>query len=163
MAFFSRLVTTATSTTLLFNNKLPLPFRSTVSFIRRGFNTHIYSAHVNYPTDNEGCRHRAHDFLSSGPDKDWDVMENNESFNFRFNMPGLDKDNVKVSVVKNLMLVIKAESEKEQRHYSTKLVMQPNLINLTKIQAEMNNGVLKIVVPKIKPDECEDVYEIEIE
>ncbi|KAK1419060.1 hypothetical protein QVD17_28217 [Tagetes erecta] len=165
MASF-RLLTTAAASTLLFNKKLL--FAPPVSSIRRCFNTN--SVQVFH---SDVSRHRLHDFFSGGGSggvgKDWEVKENNEALNLRFEMPGLDKEDVKVYVVKFLTLVINAteskkqDSEEEPIHYLTKFVMQPDVFNLTKIQAEMNNGVLKLVVPKIKPEEWADAYELEIE
>lgn len=97
----------------------------------------------------------------------WDAKEDNEALNLRFDMPGMDKDNVKISVEQNT-LIIKAEAEKEteeeesRRRYSTRLGLPNDVYKVDEIKAEMKNGVLKIVVPKVKAEERKDVLEVEI-
>ncbi|KAI3828886.1 hypothetical protein L1987_02997 [Smallanthus sonchifolius] len=98
----------------------------------------------------------------------WDAKESNESLSLRFDMPGLDKGNVKISVEQNT-LIVKAESEKESeeeeeppRRYSTRFDLPVDVYKLDEIKAEMKNGVLKIVVPKVKAEERKDVWEVEV-
>ncbi|KAL2489657.1 23.6 kDa heat shock protein [Forsythia ovata] len=103
----------------------------------------------------------------AGVKRGWDVREDNEALYLRVDMPGLDKDQVKVLVEQNT-LVIKGEGEKESgdqeygRRYSSRLDLPPNLYKLDEIKAEMKNGVLKVVVPKVKEEERKDVFQVDI-
>lgn len=84
-------------------------------------------------------------------------------------MPGLGKEHVKVSVEQNT-LTIKGEGKKESededvpgRRYSSRIDLPPDLYKLEEIKAEMKNGVLKVVVPKVKDEERKDVFQVKIE
>lgn len=105
-----------------------------------------------------------------GTRRGWDAKEDDEALNLRFDMPGLDKDNVKISVEQNT-LVIKGEAEKEsgedeqtvqRRRYSSRIDLPMEVYKLDEIQAEMKNGVLKLVVPKVKSEERKDVWQVEV-
>jgi len=88
----------------------------------------------------------------------WDMMEDDNEIKMRFDMPGLSKEDVKV-MVEDDMLVIQGESKKEEgegddawsrRSYSsfdTRLQL-PDNCELDKIKAELKNGVLYVTVPK---------------
>lgn len=89
----------------------------------------------------------------------WDIMENEKEFKMRFDMPGLSKEDVKVSV-EDGVLVIKGGHEKEEREsdswsarsyssYNTRLALPDNCL-MDKIKAELKNGVLNITIPKGK-------------
>lgn len=103
-----------------------------------------------------------------GSRRGWDVREDDDALYIKMDMPGLDKENVKVSVEENT-LIIKGEGEKEsedeeyRRRYSTRLEIPQNLYKLDGIKAEMKNGVLKVAVPKVKQEERKDVYNVQVE
>nr|ACN40804.1 unknown [Picea sitchensis] len=89
----------------------------------------------------------------------WDVMENEKEFKMRFDMPGLSKEDVKVSV-EDGVLVIKGGHKKEEGEknsssarsyssYNTRLALPENC-EMEKIKAELKNGVLNITIPKGK-------------
>ncbi|KAI3453492.1 hypothetical protein Pfo_010155 [Paulownia fortunei] len=77
-------------------------------------------------------------------------------------------DQVKVSVEQNT-LVIKGEGEKESedeeygRRFSSRIDLPANSYKLDGIKAEMKNGVLKVVVPKVKEEERKDVFQVSVE
>ncbi|KAK3434591.1 hypothetical protein EUGRSUZ_D02073 [Eucalyptus grandis] len=107
---------------------------------------------------------------AAGSRRGWDVKEDDSALYLRMDMPGLSREDVKVSVEQNT-LTIKGEGEKESeeeeeesgRRYSSRLDLPPNLYKLGEIKAEMKNGVLKVVVPKVKEEERKDVFQVKIE
>lgn len=88
----------------------------------------------------------------------WDMMEDENEVKMRFDMPGLAKEDVKVSLEDDV-LVIKGERKKEEKEdswsarsysgYNTRLVLPENC-ETDKIKAELKNGVLNITIPKTK-------------
>nr|AAF37726.1 LMW heat shock protein [Euphorbia esula] len=106
--------------------------------------------------------------MSAGIRRNWDARETEDALNLRVDMPGLDKKDVKVSVEKNT-LIIKGEGEKESedeesgRKYSGRIDLPEKMFKTDEIKAEMKNGVLKVVVPKVKEDERADVFHVKIE
>ncbi|KAD4178311.1 hypothetical protein R6Q59_021886 [Mikania micrantha] len=106
--------------------------------------------------------------LGLGIRRGWDAKENEEALSLRFDMPGLDKENVKISVEQNT-LIIKAEGEKESeeeeeppRRYSSRIDLPTDAYKLNEVKAEMKNGVLKIMVPKVKTEERKNVWDVEV-
>ncbi|XP_076941182.1 small heat shock protein, chloroplastic-like [Bidens hawaiensis] len=103
-----------------------------------------------------------------GTRRGWDAKEYDEYLSFRFDMPGIDKENIKISVEDNT-LVILAEAEKEAnddeppRRYSSRIDLPGNAYKFDEIKAELKNGVLKIRVPKVKEEERKDVRQIQVE
>lgn len=97
---------------------------------------------------------------AAGSRRGWDVKEDDSALYLRMDMPGLSREDVKVSVEQNT-LTIKGEGEKEseeeeesRRRYSGRLNLPPYLYELREIKAVMKNGVLKVVVPKVKQGYC---------
>jgi len=111
--------------------------------------------------------------LISGPRagglrRGWDARETDDALNLRIDMPGLGKEDVKVSVEQN-SLVIKGEGAKESddeenaRRYSSRIDLPEKMYKTDEIKAEMKNGVLKVVVPKVKEEERANVFHVEVE
>lgn len=97
----------------------------------------------------------------------WDVREDENALHLKLNMPGLGKEDVKVSVEENT-LIIKGEGAKESEEdepirYSTRIDLTPNGYKIDGIKAEMKNGVLRVSVPKLKEEERKDVFQVQIE
>lgn len=108
----------------------------------------------------------------AGTRRGWDVKEDNEALYLRIDMPGLDKENVKITVEQNTLVIRgegEGEGEKESedeeygRRYSSRIDLPPNVYKLDEIHAEMKRGVLKIRVPKVKEEERKDVYQVQVE
>ncbi|KAH9316258.1 hypothetical protein KI387_024885, partial [Taxus chinensis] len=91
----------------------------------------------------------------------WDMMESESEVKMRFDMPGLSKEDVKVSVEDDF-LFINAEKKKEGAEkpedswsvksyssYNTRIAL-PDNCHTDQIKAELKNGVLNITIPKSK-------------
>ncbi|KAJ6703772.1 protein 23.5 KDA HEAT SHOCK PROTEIN MITOCHONDRIAL [Salix viminalis] len=98
----------------------------------------------------------------------WDAQETDDALNLRIDMPGLGKEDIKVSVEQN-SLVIKGEAEKKSddeenaRRYSSRIDLPEKMYKTDEIKAEMKNGVLKVVVPKVKEEERANVFHVKVE
>ncbi|KAK8584460.1 hypothetical protein V6N13_109854 [Hibiscus sabdariffa] len=115
-----------------------------------------------------------HPFLSSpslSSRKGWDMREDNSALSFRIEMSGLSKEDVKISVEQNT-LIIRGEGGKDWdddeegdggRRYSSRLDLPPTVYKLDEIKAEMKNAVLRVVVPKVKEEERKEVYQVTVE
>ncbi|KAL6867467.1 hypothetical protein ACP4OV_015491 [Aristida adscensionis] len=93
----------------------------------------------------------------------WDIMEDEKEVKMRFDMPGLARDEVKV-MVEDDTLVIRGEHKKEEGEggegggdgwwkqrsvsaYDMRLAL-PEECDKSKVRAELKNGVLLVSVPK---------------
>lgn len=98
--------------------------------------------------------------------RDWDAREKEDGLHLRFDMPGLGKEDVKISLEKNT-LVIEGEGGNvegdEPRRYSTGIELPEKLFKADGVKAEMKNGVLRVVLPKIKEEERTDVFHVKVE
>ncbi len=89
-----------------------------------------------------------------------DILEERETVVVRAEMPGVDKDNVEVSLRDNTLLIsgsIKRgkEEKKENFYYSerryssySRSVELPCKVNEAKITAALRNGILTVTLPK---------------
>ncbi|EEF51554.1 heat shock 22 kDa protein, mitochondrial isoform X2 [Ricinus communis] len=106
--------------------------------------------------------------IGGGLGRGWDARETEEALNLRVEMPGLDKEDVKVTVEQNT-LIIKGEGGKESedeesgRRYAGRIDLPEKIYRTDQIKAEMKNGVLKVVVPKVKENERNDTVQIKVE
>eukprot|EP00249_Psilotum_nudum_P007105 c20307_g1_i1 orf=489-1199(-) len=101
----------------------------------------------------------------------WDVAEDEGGFYLRMDMPGFGKEDVKV-VVEDEVLVIKAEKQSEGKEkdiwasrnsskFNTRVILPDNVVS-QEIKAEVKNGVLTVTVPKMKRDEQKKVINVEV-
>lgn len=102
------------------------------------------------------------------------VKEQDECYKMRFNVPGLGKEDVKVTI-EDGFLTIKGEHKEEEHeeesddeqwsarsygYYNTSVLL-PDDAKVDDIKAEMKNGVLTVVIPRIdKPKK--DVKEVRV-
>ncbi|PIA51251.1 hypothetical protein AQUCO_01100236v1 [Aquilegia coerulea] len=96
------------------------------------------------------------------------TIKGDDAFYIRAEMPGLSKEDVKITVDKNF-LVIKGEEKKEagvekkRITYDGKVKLETELYKVDEIKAEMKNGVLKVVVPKLMEEERKDIIQVKID
>ncbi|KAJ1418493.1 HSP20-like chaperone [Sesbania bispinosa] len=106
--------------------------------------------------------------IGAGVRRGWDARETEDALLLRVDMPGLGKEDVKISVEQNT-LTIKGEGAKESeeeeggRRYTSRIDLPDKLYKIDQIKAEMKNGVLKVIVPKMKEEERSDVFNIKVE
>ena len=97
-------------------------------------------------------------------DRDWnpavDIVENNNSYGLTIELPGMNKEDVKVTL-ENDLLTIRGEKkfdvEKKSENYRRiersygsfeRSFTLPGTINAKDIDAKFNNGVLTLILPK---------------
>lgn len=105
---------------------------------------------------------------SGGIRRGWEAREDTDALYLRIDMPGLGKENVKVSAEQGTLVIkgegeVEAGEEESRRRYSTRIDLAPEIYELDSIRAEMRNGVLKVVVPKAKQEERKDVFRVNVE
>lgn len=100
----------------------------------------------------------------------WDAKETDDALHLRVDMPGLGKEDVKVSVEQNTLIIkgegakeMNEEEDEELKRYSSRIELPDKVFKTDEIKAEMKNGVLKVVVPKMKEEERKDVFHIKVE
>ena len=110
----------------------------------------------------------ASDFASEGTDFSprMDMKESEDAYTVKLTMPGIDKNDIDISVSDGVLTVKgetkeEAEDEKstylvrEHKHYSYyRSVRLPSEVVADKAEAEYKNGVLKLTLPKaeeVKP------------
>lgn len=106
------------------------------------------------------------------------VKEDNKQYVMEVAVPGLKKEQVNMSIDKDGYLTLSIENKNEQkdenkkehylrREFSYTSYRQsyalPDNVDADKIEANVADGVLKVVLPKVeKKDEKEDVKHIEV-
>ncbi|XP_074557975.1 small heat shock protein, chloroplastic-like [Curcuma longa] len=100
----------------------------------------------------------------------WEVMEDEKEIQMRFDVPGLSKEDVKVAVEDDV-LVIRGEHKEEEGEeskwkgwsassYDSRFVL-PDNCDKEKVRAELKNGVLLVAIPKTTTDR--KVIDVEIQ
>ncbi|WCJ25936.1 Small heat shock protein chloroplastic [Euphorbia peplus] len=98
----------------------------------------------------------------------WDVKEDEKAVYIKMDMPGVSKEDVKVSVEKNTLIIrgeeaSESEEGESRRRFSSRLDLATDEYKIEEIKAEMKNGVLRVVVPKKMEDDTRDVREVQVE
>lgn len=98
-----------------------------------------------------------------------DIIEHDKEFEILANLPGFKKENVKISVHDNqLLLEAKCASSKEEskgtvyrcERYSGNFrrnLLLPENSDLSKISAKMEDGVLHLLIPKKEPSPQKEI------
>ncbi|MCD9645848.1 hypothetical protein HAX54_035147 [Datura stramonium] len=107
-------------------------------------------------------------FQISGPRGAYEAKNTEEGMYVRMEMPGIDKEDVKVSIEYG-NICIKGEGKKESTHedsgrtYSATIEVCSNSYQPQFMKAQMKNGVLRMVIPKSKtPQAVTGSYEIKV-
>jgi len=98
-----------------------------------------------------------------------DIAEEGNNYVLKFDLPGVTKDQVKVEVDKD-QLIVRAERKDEKRTESKKKYLSeiyygsyvrsftlPNAMDEKKIEAKFENGVLTITVPKTETQQTKQI------
>jgi HSP20 family protein len=99
-----------------------------------------------------------------------DITEDDKNLYVHAEMPGIPKDNVKISVNDDMMLTIKGSKNKEElkeeqsyvraeRAYGefSRSFVLPENIDIDNINAKYENGVLELTLPKVEPPKPKEV------
>ena len=98
-----------------------------------------------------------------------DIKEDKEKYTIDVEIPGIEKNDLKISVKKDNLIIQgeKKETKKKEeesylrveRSYGNfmRSVKLPTEINQEQITAKYNNGVIKIILPKTKKDKTKEV------
>lgn len=96
------------------------------------------------------------------------IIENDDEFKMELSVPGLAKEDLVINIDEDKNLVIEMikknkveEKDKNQRYLRREftssqfkeILALPDSVNLEGITAKVENGVLEVVLPKIKPEE----------
>ena len=99
-----------------------------------------------------------------------DITEDDKSLFVHAEMPGIPKDTVKVSVNNDMLLTLSGKkmrdelneeqsyirSERAYGEFSRSFVLPEN-IDVDKINAKFENGVLELTMPKVEPQKPKDI------
>ena len=102
------------------------------------------------------------------------IIENQESFQLDLAAPGMKKDDFKIHLENNILTIsseVENEKLEEGKNYTrneffygsfTRSFTLPKTIDLDKISADYENGILKVVLPKKEEAKLEVKKEIKI-
>ncbi len=98
-----------------------------------------------------------------------DIKEDKEKFIIDIEVPGVDKNDLKISIKKDNLVVQGEKKEEKKREEESYLRVErsygnfmrsvnlPVEVNQSKITAQYNNGVLKITLPKTQKENAKEV------
>lgn len=99
------------------------------------------------------------------------IVENKDEFRVELLVPGFNKDEFNIEVEKNVLIIsAKQESKKEERlirekfrssSFSRSFVL-PDSVDMEKISAQHNDGLLKLSIPKLNQAPEDKIKRIEI-
>lgn len=102
------------------------------------------------------------------------IVENNDEFRVELSLPGFNKDEFNIEVEKNVLIIsAKQKSKKEDKEerlireefrsssFSRSFVL-PDSVDMEKISAQYNDGVLKLSIPKLNKAPEDKIKRIEI-
>ncbi|MCH4888555.1 Hsp20 family protein [Acidaminobacter sp. JC074] len=107
------------------------------------------------------------EFFNSVPQKEMkrgfrlDVLENDKEFVVEGELPGIQRDNINIDFENNLLKIsVEQTSEenveeknyvhRERKMYSMERVLRFKDVDPENIQAKLENGILKVILPKVE-------------
>ena len=91
-----------------------------------------------------------------------DIEENDKEFNVGVELPGIKKEDVKVNIKDNLLSISgekKQDTKVKEKNYNRterifgsfqRCFRLPEMVNQDSVSAEFKDGILNIVIPKLK-------------
>lgn len=98
-----------------------------------------------------------------------DIVEHDKEFEILANLPGLSKEDVKISVHENQLIVEASCNESKEERKGTvyrcerysgnyrRTMLLPENADVAKISAKMENGVLRLMIPKKEPTPMKEI------
>ena len=98
-----------------------------------------------------------------------DIVEHEKEFEILANLPGFKKENIKISVHENQLLIEANTSEKKEEKQGTiyrcerysgayrRSLLLPENAEIAKITAKMEDGVLMLSIPKREPSPKKEI------
>ena len=99
-----------------------------------------------------------------------DITEDDNHLFVHAELPGMSKDNVKVSIAEDRILTLKGEKSRSNRTEDSNLVrneriygsfsrsfMLPENVDIEKVEAKFDNGVLELLLNKIEPPKPKEI------
>ena len=99
-----------------------------------------------------------------------DVSERDKDFIIRANMPGIKKENIKISVSNNNELTIEGrqDSEKTEKNETVfryerykgnyrRSISLPDVCDIDRVEAKLEDGVLTLMIPKREPSPAKEI------
>ena len=124
---------------------------------------------INRPTLFDDVNHWIDSFSANTPinfynkNNNWvpqfEVRQNNDSYQIFAELPGMSKKNINVEVVDNVLIISgeKSKSDEDQSYYSEisygkfhRTFNLPDNILDDKVSAKMKDGILAIYIPKVE-------------
>ena len=99
-----------------------------------------------------------------------DIKETKDAFVVKGELPGVEKDDVDISIDDNVLVIrgekkVETESDEDKKHRKECLYGSfersfslPKQVDVNKVEATFNNGVLKLNIPKaeeVKPKQIQ--------
>ncbi|MEJ9281603.1 MULTISPECIES: Hsp20/alpha crystallin family protein [Ureibacillus] len=95
-----------------------------------------------------------------------DITETKDAYVVQADLPGFNKEDIQIDINNNYLTIrAKRDDQTEERDEKDRIIRKErhfgefyrsfyiNDVDQDKIEAELNNGVLKITLPKITPDD----------
>jgi len=113
-------------------------------------------------------------FNRKGLDPAANILEHPDSFELNLAAPGLKKDDFKIHLETNILTIssdVSDEKEEEEKNYTRKefhyssfsrSFTLPRSVDLDKIKADYENGILKVMLPKKEEARVDIKKEIKI-
>jgi len=99
-----------------------------------------------------------------------DIAETEKAISLHVEIPGVQKDDVKISINEDRILSIRGEKRQSETiegqqfvrvesHFGTfaRSFTLSDSIDINAIQAEFNNGILQITLPKVEPEKPKSI------